>query len=635
MRASIKKLVASGDWSNPAIWDGGTLPTEDQIVILNNFTLNVDQNATVRAIRNDRVQFYSLGEIPQYYGENLTYGDPAKVGNIIMGGPFNPSTQPSWTLFQSNWTSYSTLFQINVSPANPFIVGYEFPVAKIINRVAMRENYGANISRKIQDIEIQSSNDGETWTTLLEANIADKPGTAGYYVDFENTTAYTHYRVLIKTGYLNSNPIYLYHFQFLEPNTSITDAPYTDGGFLTFDSGDIGGITLTLTDTLIGLMGGYSSGQVCTYAGTKNFTIVGNIQRNHAFGASIAQTLIRHNGTGVLNLVGDIIEWDRPRDNSLLPVTQDRHYQPYFNRYAYAILSSSTGTTNIVGTINQTTRIGDERILNFSNHTLNITGDLTFTYRGSGVSNDVIYTDNCEVNITGDITAYLGRWGNLTSSNSYNAYRFLNTNLVFTGFYVAEVQPNMTNLLQNNTKLQWSGIGTKTISWIGKIETQGDGDIFEPLSAEGVMLSGPIVCSPYGWWPISNLRRVNWIENTTNTYIQFRTNRNMFLISPTQEPNETYTFISPDTIVDLPNGNDVRLGVTYGAGAFTGTIAVPPANRVSVGVPVDNTTGTAVLTAEDVWNAQTSAMNTEGSIGKRLKNASTVQSTGDQLSSAL
>ena len=42
MRASIKKLVASGDWSNPAIWDGGTLPTEDQIVILNNFQMDSD-----------------------------------------------------------------------------------------------------------------------------------------------------------------------------------------------------------------------------------------------------------------------------------------------------------------------------------------------------------------------------------------------------------------------------------------------------------------------------------------------------------------------------------------------------------------------------------------------------------------
>jgi hypothetical protein len=65
------------------------------------------------------------------------------------------------------------------------------------------------------------------------------------------------------------------------------------------------------------------------------------------------------------------------------------------------------------------------------------------------------------------------------------------------------------------------------------------------------------------------------------------------------------------------------------------SLAVPPTNRVSLGIPVDNTVGTAVLTADDVWNAQTSAMNTPGSIGKRLKNASTVDSTGDQLTSLL
>jgi hypothetical protein len=53
--------------------------------------------------------------------------------------------------------------------------------------------------------------------------------------------------------------------------------------------------------------------------------------------------------------------------------------------------------------------------------------------------------------------------------------------------------------------------------------------------------------------------------------------------------------------------SDVRAGVTYAG--LTGTCAVPPAGSVALGVPVDNTTGTALLTgaavASAVWGAAT------------------------------
>jgi hypothetical protein len=58
---------------------------------------------------------------------------------------------------------------------------------------------------------------------------------------------------------------------------------------------------------------------------------------------------------------------------------------------------------------------------------------------------------------------------------------------------------------------------------------------------------------------------------------------------------------------------------------------VPPAAAVSLGVPVDNTTGTAFLTAADMWNVPLASITTPNSIGERLKDASTVQSTGAQL----
>jgi hypothetical protein len=76
------------------------------------------------------------------------------------------------------------------------------------------------------------------------------------------------------------------------------------------------------------------------------------------------------------------------------------------------------------------------------------------------------------------------------------------------------------------------------------------------------------------------------------------------------------------TLVDatqgqMPAATDVRSGVSYASGALSGSCAVPAAGSVSLGVPVDNTTGTAILTgaavASAVWSAASRTI-TEGGI---------------------
>lgn len=81
-----------------------------------------------------------------------------------------------------------------------------------------------------------------------------------------------------------------------------------------------------------------------------------------------------------------------------------------------------------------------------------------------------------------------------------------------------------------------------------------------------------------------------------------------------------------------PGIADVRFGTVYGSSSeFTGTLRVPNPNTVSLGVLTDNTTGTMIMTPADFWGVASSGLTTNGSIGERLKNASTVQSNGDQL----
>jgi hypothetical protein len=138
----------------------------------------------------------------------------------------------------------------------------------------------------------------------------------------------------------------------------------------------------------------------------------------------------------------------------------------------------------------------------------------------------------------------------------------------------------------------------------------------------------------------------------------------------------TSTFITLFTsdfgVFGNPSPANVRTGVSYGGGSLIGTAAIPAAGSVAFGVPVDATTGTAVLTAANVqtaltsqgltttraanldnldvavssagdpsatasavWDTATSSLATSGSIGERLKNTSTVATTGEQLTTAL
>jgi len=107
-------------------------------------------------------------------------------------------------------------------------------------------------------------------------------------------------------------------------------------------------------------------------------------------------------------------------------------------------------------------------------------------------------------------------------------------------------------------------------------------------------------------------------------------------LSSSLEGNRYKILIDSNNISQgLPVTSDVRLGTIYNSGANTGTLAMPSASQVLLGVAVDNTTGSASLTtgsiASNVWDTLTTTLTTTGSVGERLKNAATVSSVGDQL----
>jgi len=99
-----------------------------------------------------------------------------------------------------------------------------------------------------------------------------------------------------------------------------------------------------------------------------------------------------------------------------------------------------------------------------------------------------------------------------------------------------------------------------------------------------------VVCGQYGHPPIKG---PYWLlDDATNCQFKGR-----------QSNGTQVTLTNPAASADYPTAANVRSGVSYAAGNLTGTCSVPAAGSVALGVPVDNTTGTAVLTQANVTTA--------------------------------
>ena len=145
-----------------------------------------------------------------------------------------------------------------------------------------------------------------------------------------------------------------------------------------------------------------------------------------------------------------------------------------------------------------------------------------------------------------------------------------------------------------------------------------------------VRLSGDFLDHWSGWRAVNGAK---WRLGTTPSAARTR----YALAGTTDSYVEMFT--ADNATFGQPAIADVRSGTVYGGGILVGTCAVPAAGSVALGTPVDNTVGTAFLSGEAVrdavWNTLTSSLTTAGSIGERLKNCASVDSTGTALANAL
>jgi hypothetical protein len=277
------------------------------------------------------------------------------------------------------------------------------------------------------------------------------------------------------------------------------------------------------------------------------------------------------------------------------------------------INATGTGTINYTGNLRATNQNAMGRGIQLaSGTTLNFTGDIL----GSRNSSQLSFTN--AVGIACGVGSTVNMVGSITAAE--------------TGIWTRGITTT-TNAIVNITGDVNGGVGTDPARTCSGVNLGGG-----TVTIVGNVYAGPNTIGVEGSATNSSQVRItgnlyNWTDGSMAAFTRF-----LFLQSANMQWNfkkfdlTNNILYTPGVNTGHPAESNVRTGVVYGpTNNLTGTCAVPPAGAVSLGVPVDNTTGTAYLSGNDisnaVWDTQTTNLNTTGSIGERLKNASTVDTT--------
>lgn len=324
---------------------------------------------------------------------------------------------------------------------------------------------------------------------------------------------------------------------------------------------------------------------------------------------------------------------------------------------AHGVFMTGSCTLNYVGNIVATTISiggGTSGITMGINSTVNVTGNVSVgSTGGNNISNTqfgIRTATNSTLNIVGDVTGGVG-----TVSLGF-------------GVYVGTSGANV-NITGNV-------YGGQTVFGRTTYGIYINSTVISNVSIVGGLIAGPYAYALYylgqaATKPIFSGNIINQPDGqmaVLSTYLLINGSVSQWEFRDSSF--NTNTLYAPGVATGFPATNNVRTGITYGpTNNLTGTCAVPPANTVSLGVPVDNTVGTAQLDtnalaasltatlapaldaslsvsldtslsaslpaaiAPLLWDEDVANLTTPNSIGERVKNCATVATTGAQISS--
>lgn len=273
---------------------------------------------------------------------------------------------------------------------------------------------------------------------------------------------------------------------------------------------------------------------------------------------------------------------------------------------------------------------GSAILLNAAGASLNLIGNVNGNSTNSPSQGSAILGNNLSyVTITGNVNAGNGNYGygiwinnvlNTAGSITVTGNVTGGAGTFSTGIYANVAACNITvnGIITGGLGSNATGVYLIPGTLSGSCIVQGNSNIGGSV---GVYSSNTSTCT------ISDAIYTNCAPTSGN--VTFKNTSPT--ISVIKENNTTVTLIEAGSSSDYPTINNVRNGISYAGNSLTGTMIVPTPANVRNGVPTDNTVGTADLTISEFWDYDVTLLNQPNSIGARLKNCSTIESTGDQL----
>jgi hypothetical protein len=587
----VRFAVTSSAWSSGSTWDNGAVPLNGDDVYANGFNTVIDQNINVFRITNQA----SSVRVPDIATPAMTSDTtPAGTGIVFSGGA--GGNAPAWRAFDQ---TDSLFWQSNV--ANTGIIGYQFTIGKIIKQYAFQA-WSTNTPNP-STWTFQGSNDGVSYTTI-ETVTAFATTINTWYVRniSSNTTSYTYYRMNITAVQTAGNAPVIRELQMTESTGSVYGS-IASGSFISTN-----GIQISASATYgIESSGGTTPvGLACLIITGSDFVgITGNILGpNAGFSNNRHGVLITNGGTA--SIIGDIYGANAGGGSSGV-----------FGLYVL------TGTVFITGSLRTINNGGNTAgsPLRINNGTASISGTLISTSQNAPI---FMGAGNAQVNFNGNVI--------ITGTSNGNMQVGIESGQIGTLNYNGPVIGN------NNAGIGVAG--NATINITGSISTLGaaagiastaastinvNGPITANNSAPGlsststaatVRVTGPLIASQNNINPIFS-PKIQLISNSTPTYT----------LETDTFPKEV-TFYDTAFTSSLPTQTNVRSGSLYGGtNQFSGSMIIPATGSVRYGVPVDNTTGSAILTPQDILTYAVSSLTGSNTIGARLQNIATVQTT--------
>jgi hypothetical protein len=237
------------------------------------------------------------------------------------------------------------------------------------------------------------------------------------------------------------------------------------------------------------------------------------------------------------------------------------------------VLISGNGVFNLNGSGGHVSTVTTQNGINITavSATLNWVGNMTFV----GTNSWGYISSNGSA-----VTSTINIIGNIKGSDTQQGVGILTNGIV-------NVTGNVSAAPSSTSGVAISGAGGAIVT-VNGIMSSNTNRVLAISSTGLTTISGQVICVNESAFPVQSTRLR--LSNSLPTQVTFQTD----------SVGVNKILYEPGTSLDNPAITDVRNGVTYASGSLTGTLIVPPSGSVALGVPVDDGTGTAMISITDM-----------------------------------